>query len=210
MHTEFAHVPSSFLSKTRDHLFFLLRPTPPLAFWILPHCIYSENLPVDYAFSILCSEAQASIIFPLTSQPPPITKFFSLHPQEPNLKVSSVFFNLHFLPTTKSSAQNSTNNIPWKQLSLKLTIIYKWLSPNPVLLDISAAFHTSCFWYTNCNLHQRAVLDFHINIPSCLPDASADVSKAHQIELMLPPNPSLYNISLFSERLIDPYRFTNY
>lgn len=126
MHTEFAHVPSSFLSKTRDPLFFLLRPTPPLAFWILPHCIYSENLPVDYVFSILCSEAQASIIFPLSSQPPPITTFF-LSILKLLESVICIFY-LHFLPTTKSSAQNSTNNSPWKQLSLKLTITYKRLS----------------------------------------------------------------------------------
>lgn len=48
-------LPSSFHSQTRNHLFFLLNYIPPLAFWILLHCIYSENLHVGYAFSILCS-----------------------------------------------------------------------------------------------------------------------------------------------------------
>lgn len=84
-------------------------------------------LDIDLPFpSCALQHAQVSIIFPGSSWPSPLATFLFSSPLRVKLLESvACIFYFHFHLT---SAQDSTCNIAWKQPTLKLSIIYKWLN----------------------------------------------------------------------------------
>lgn len=103
---------------------------------------------------------QVSIILPLSSQSSNCHFFLCTLNSQTFWKCLCTFYLL-FCPSIQFSLQNSTSNIPWKQLLVVINSLQMFYLMWQQALLLRHKFQS----------RQRAFLNFHIHMPNCLPDA---------------------------------------